>query len=440
MTETAWTFLDADPDERARFPDLATTMRQAAELAAPPNRWREVRRTSAGGRTWYLKVFQRLQLKNAVRLRLTRPRVQDEAQREAAMAVALRRFGLETPRMVALGRAGDSSYLLCAAISGASLRACLDGARARPLLLAAARALGAAARQFSLPDASADHVFVLGSTDDAAPRFALLDLHNASIGRARNKTLRRLLRHAARSLHDLPLRRSLALRAAVTLLRARGTSRAGRRRIVQAQPPWRTHDRYDLAGRSSAYGSRDAARSRGELLLLGRLWPGAPGETVLDSPCGNGRLFAFLAARTHAVVGSDRSKAMLTTAAGREPARLLAADALRLPLRARSVGGVVVFRFLHHLDARAAKRVVGEAARVADRWLVLTVFHPWSAHGLWRRLRTGLARRPTTRFGLSPRRVTGWLAEWGFEPLHAGRPGPLRELCVLTFRRRGSAS
>ncbi len=446
MKASSWTLLDADARERARFATLAATLAHASELAAPANRWREVRRITADGATWYLKVFHRMQWKNALALRCTAPRARNEAEREAAMARALRAAGFDAPRVVAIGTQGRSSYFLCAALPGQSLRARLQQASAPDLLLAATRfAERALAAGFCMPDLSADHVFVQDETGDpsepghskpghtAAPvRFALLDLHNARRAAPSWKTMRRVLRHGARSLRGLPITRALAVRAALTLLRATGHADDARR-MLATLPPWNTHARYEAAGKSDAYRARNPERTHRELALLARVWPGQANERVLDSPCGAGRLVAFITERHHRAIGCDRARAMLRQI---DNHRVRAcADAAALPFEGRSVHGVVVFRFLHHLDREAARTVVTEAARVAERWLVVSVFHPMSAHGLWRTVRGLVTRRARTRFAHAPAQVARWLAPQGFELVQTAREGVLRDLCLLTFRR-----
>jgi SAM-dependent methyltransferase len=431
MPAPDWTLLDAEPDERARFATLALALAHASVPAGPANRLREVRRLSADGATWYLKVFHRTQWKNALALRWSRPRARHEGEREAAMARALVGAGFAAPRIVAVGQQGPRSYVLCAALPGNSLREVLGKETSPALLLAAARHAGVAVGAgFRLPDLSADHLFVAGA--GATPHFALLDLHNATLGEPSIRTLRRALRHSARSLRGLPITRCIALRAALVFLRAAGRQKLARR-LLAALPPWDTHARYDVAGKSAAYHARNPARTARELALLAQVWPGQPGERVLDSPCGAGRLAAFLTARGHLTIGSDRARAML-----RQPdhhRRRVCADAAALPFADGSCDGVVVFRFLHHLGRAGARAVVIEAARVSTHWLVLSVFHPWSAHGLVRRMRRALARRGPTRWSLAPRTLSRWLASQGFTLQRAAREGALRELCVLSYRR-----
>ena len=102
-------------------------------------------------------------------------------------------------------------------------------------------------------------------------------------------------------MRDLALPRLSALRFARRLIAAAGLS-AHARAILARVPPFDTHGRYDLAGKSRAYGRRSRSRHEQELALLRRAWPGSPGELWLDVPCGGGRVRTFLETDRKSVV------------------------------------------------------------------------------------------------------------------------------------------
>jgi SAM-dependent methyltransferase len=427
-----WNFVDARGEERALFQSLAATLALPAAPATPPNRFRQVRRIEAGGGTWFLKCFWRTQWKNRARNALTAPRCRLDAERELAVARALRERGFATARCVAVGTDGPASFYLCAALPGRSLRQLLEaGAPSSTLADAAARHLGAVARAgVALPDLSLEHVFALDGGG-----FALIDLHNGGERRPGRRDAARWLRHLARSARGLALPPRLALRFAARLLRAAGL-RAHTRGLLRALPPLATHARYDAPGKAAAYRTRNPERDRRERALLARVWPGRPGELVLDSPCGAGRLRAWVEGEGRGRwVACDRSPAMLREAAA--PGRVALADAATLPLAARSIDGVVVFRFLHHLDDAQAREVLAEAARVARGWLVFTFFHPASAHALARSLACRLRARAPTRHARTLRWHERVLAEHGFARLRHAAEAPFRrELWAAAFTRR----
>ncbi|MGE3173015.1 MAG: class I SAM-dependent methyltransferase [Planctomycetota bacterium] len=437
----SWEFLSADGEERRAFTDRAAVLAVPHEAAAPPNRQRHVVRLLLRGRCWYFKQFGPPSLQNRWRFRTTLPHARDDAEREALVTLALRARGIETPRPVLRGRGEDGrSYYLCAELPGRPLRLWLrDGPVAPSLLALAAAFCGDVLRQgFHLPDLSAEHLFA--RQEIAFFHFGLIDLHNGRIaapGPAPLWLCRRVLRHFQRSVQDLPVGRGQALRFAARLLRNAGRG-ADTRRLLQQLSPLDTAARYEAAGKAADYRDRNPDRTRGELALLARVWPGRPGESVLDAPCGTGRLLPFLRQREHRVVQADRALAMLQQArelGGGTPGAL--AHALALPFADRAVDGVVMFRFLHHLDRQAAKAAVAEACRVAGRFVVLSFFHPCSVHHVQRRTADLLARRAPRRHAVTWARLRRWFAAHGFVPVRRAAQLPfVRDLWVAGFERR----
>ena len=432
-----WRLLDADEAERARFASLAETLAHAeAEPCAPPNTLRQVHRVVVDDRRYWLKRFRRVQVKNLARNVLTRPRSGVDAEREAAVAGALRAAGVRAPRPVAVGRSGLGSELLVAELPGEALRDRLSAGRCpRQLADRVADFCGGLFRRgFSLPDLSADHVFVDGA-DPATAEFGVLDLHDGSLGRPRLRPLRRCLRRFARSVRGLSIPRVAALRFATRLARAAGVDA---RRLIAGLPPFDTHGRYDAAGRAPRYAGRNPRRSEAELDLLRALWPGRPGELVLDAPCGAGRLAAPLHALAAVWHGADRSAAMLAEARRHdgEAAPLVRADARHLPFADRAFDGVVVFRFVHHLPAAQAREAIAEACRVAERFVVVSFFHPISLHNLNRRLGEAIARRPPARFTLRVADVDRTMRRAGFERVAvAAQARFVRDLWIAAYTR-----
>jgi ubiquinone/menaquinone biosynthesis C-methylase UbiE len=110
--------------------------------------------------------------------------------------------------------------------------------------------------------------------------------------------------------------------------------------------------------------------------FLRRLGPCA---TVLDLPCGAGRLFTLLAAHAPRVVEADWSGAMLALARADEDgaaAGYLRCSALEIPMRARAVDLVVSVRLSHHLVTEAAREQhLCELFRVAGRGVIVS----WSS-------------------------------------------------------------
>ncbi len=443
MSES-WELLTADSAERHRFASLQSTLALPWEPAAPPNRLREVRRIQLQDRSYYLKVFHRTQPKNRLRFAVTQPRARSDAERELRVTQALAERGIETPRTVAHGHCGPSSFYLCAELPGTALVDLLrEGAGTPELLHNAARFCGDILRHgVMLPDLSAEHVFVRPGDSGTGFRFSVLDLHNGSLSsRVSMRSAARVLKHFRRSVRGLSIPRPLAMGFAARLLKAAGL-KSRSRAILSRVPPLDTHGRYESKLRATAYRDRNPSRTAVELDLLRRVWPGGPGDMVLDAPCGVGRLTPLLMGELGVgLVATDRSRVMQTTGHSVRdsevaPELTVRADNFALPFAHQSLDGTVMFRFLHHLPPDLAQAALAEASRVSRRYLVVSFFHPVSVHGLRRRLTELFTRRARTRHTVTLARLRSWLRPHGFSLHRWGTQSRyLREFWLASFTR-----
>jgi SAM-dependent methyltransferase len=107
-----------------------------------------------------------------------------------------------------------------------------------------------------------------------------------------------------------------------------------------------------------------------------------PGRLTIDLGCGEGRLARELDVRGHHVLGVDSAAAMVRAAAKASPAaKIVMADAGRLPLRAGIADLVVAFMSLFNIDdmpgaVREVQRVLVPGGR-----LCLAVVHPLASTG-----------------------------------------------------------
>jgi SAM-dependent methyltransferase len=436
-----WQLLTDDADERRVFADLATTLRLPSSPAGPKNRLRHVTRITTARGVYYLKTFLATQWKNRLWFLCSRPRAQNDAERECRVTQALLEAGIEAPRPIALGRAGRSSYYLCAALPGAPCRDLLAAGTAGAELRRRIAVFcgGLLRRGFRLRDLSADHVFV--AQNGAAPQLAVLDLHNGSLGSpgaVDHRLAVRVLRRFSSSVQDLPVSWPQALGFAARLLRAAGRSRDKARSVLAALPAFSTASRYEVPGKSAAYAERNPARTARELRLLQRVWPGRAGETVLDLPCGAGRLLPLLSGTLgHRVVQADAALEMLLQAQQRTrgASGVVRADALQMPFCDRAFDGVLMFRFLHHLAPEASRRAIAEACRTARRFVVVSFFHPCSLHHAHRWLHE-LAGAPRTRHAVRLQRVAAWFLPHGFVLHQSAAELPFaRDLWIAAFVR-----
>ena len=131
-------------------------------------------------------------------------------------------------------------------------------------------------------------------------------------------------------------------------------------------------------------------------LVLSLLAAAGDVHTVLDLPCGTGRLLPALGAAGYRTLGADVSRPMLAARKRRGPAGLFQADGARLPLRSASVDAVVSLRFLFHWRERPRRvAFLSEMGRVSAGAVIVQVRYRWNAKhlGRWLRSRVGAAAR-----------------------------------------------
>jgi|GEM_PF-1309897 len=166
--------------------------------------------------------------------------------------------------------------------------------------------------------------------------------------------------------------------------------------------------KYDPA-RAARYAARSARRHAEEWALLARVLETIPPPaTVLDAPCGAGRVARELLARGARVRAADLSPSMLAharEAVGAHP-QCLGVEVLDLeapvPAGAPTHELVVCFRFLHHLpDAATRARVLASLAARSSRHVLVSFHHPASVHQVARGLRRLLTRRRGDRHAIT---------------------------------------
>jgi SAM-dependent methyltransferase len=132
------------------------------------------------------------------------------------------------------------------------------------------------------------------------------------------------------------------------------------------------------------------------------------GACVLDVPCGTGRWISTLAGRGFRYTGADVSLAMAREARALTgpPAvgGILVADLAHLPFPDASFEAVVVWRLLHHVpDSQTRQVLLGEAARVSRRKVIVSFHHPISFTYAWK-----VVRRQFFGFRQGGRGITHW--------------------------------
>ncbi len=175
-------------------------------------------------------------------------------------------------------------------------------------------------------------------------------------------------------------------------------------------PEYAARTKYDRRVAQRYRQDAEGRRGRENRVLLNLLEELSPVRSLLDAPCGVGRVAALAQLSEIPYTGVDLAPAMLDAAKDRcrDEQRSVAwirGDLEALPLRGRSFDVVLCLRLLHHLPERIRERVVREVSRAASRAVIFTYFHPFALHYAQRCLKSLLTGRVSQRFS----HTAGWI-------------------------------
>jgi len=165
-------------------------------------------------------------------------------------------------------------------------------------------------------------------------------------------------------------------------------------------------DRYDAERFASLSGRTfDALEKRALRRMIRRAVAGSSAPSVLDVPCGTGRITRVLLEEGLSVTGADISCEMMAIAekkcaahADRLQFQRLDLDAVDLPENQYDLVSCV--RMLHHLDAVTRRAIFGALAKLSRRYVLVNVslstpFYRWRRR-MKRRLGQGVSRESMT--------------------------------------------
>ena len=163
--------------------------------------------------------------------------------------------------------------------------------------------------------------------------------------------------------------------------------------FLRYQKKYLAEDRARSYDRSFRKSWRKRRRTVSEVKILERLLSATGNNnTVLDIPCGGGRLSPPIAKHCNILVEADVSPAQITVARNKhaQPQDIvwMSASATNLPFRSESVDTVVCARLSHHMpesEQRAA--LLSELLRVANRYVIISFTDRRSVVSLSRRVR-----------------------------------------------------
>jgi SAM-dependent methyltransferase/uncharacterized protein YbaR (Trm112 family) len=163
-------------------------------------------------------------------------------------------------------------------------------------------------------------------------------------------------------------------------------------------------DAGEAAKYNAMYGGRAAKRAttRRESRLIRQHLASQPAcETILDLPCGGGRLSPAIAAAApdaliiEADIGLGQVRYARDHGLGDGRQAFITASGFHVPVRDDGVDAVVCVRLFHHLPAAAEQeRLLGELLRVARRFVILTFFDYYSVKNTLRRARSRFNGKP----------------------------------------------
>jgi ubiquinone/menaquinone biosynthesis C-methylase UbiE len=161
-------------------------------------------------------------------------------------------------------------------------------------------------------------------------------------------------------------------------------------------------------------------KNQAELRLVERAFQAIPKGTVLDIPCGGGRVSRRLTELGYSMHAADISDAMLTIA--REN---FSNAGMNIPVEKQDVEGltfssqafdsVICFRLFHHFpEPQIRQRAVSELCRVARKCVALSYFSPYSPTSLQRRWRALTHGRKSQKYATPLKEVERYFAAAGF--------------------------
>lgn len=200
---------------------------------------------------------------------------------------------------------------------------------------------------------------------------------------------------------------------------------------------------YPLFRRASNYAAKRRARSLFEHLRYGLerralracLAATSHVRSVLDVPCGMGRLFPFWLQQELRVLGVELSPAMAQVAraalAKHADSEVRIGDAFALPMLAEEkVDLVVCVRFLYYFDAEERQSLFRGFYSATNRYLLLQ-FKDGSTHAehfrAWRREKRSARRLTKVKIACMRRELESELRTSGFRVLDIIRPHPFTD-------------
>ena len=195
------------------------------------------------------------------------------------------------------------------------------------------------------------------------------------------------------------------------------------------------------------YTQRRPAKHRFEMQMVAEamgMLPANAVASVLDAPCGVGRLSLWLGQKGYEVTAVDLGESAVSLtrellAEHAVPADVRCGDIFHLPDADAAFDAVVCFRLLHHFaNTSDQQALIAELCRVSAKYVVISYFSPYSITSLRRKLRKLLRGIPVKQYPNSQHEVTNMFRSQQFALIGlVRRSGVLHSLQVAVFARQG---
>ena len=196
------------------------------------------------------------------------------------------------------------------------------------------------------------------------------------------------------------------IRDGVPLLAVQGTADSWEPQVQVDEDSSEYQQAYQEVDEAAAYNHayRDEMlkrwSTRREYRLLDRLLSSQPRcESILDIPCGGGRLSPGIAPYTDLLIEADIAEGQVLYGSRSQnletPQIWMTASAFHIPFADNSVDGTVCCRLCHHLPTPIEReRLVRELLRVSRRFVIMTFFDYYSIKNWLRRIRRPFNKKP----------------------------------------------
>ena len=192
------------------------------------------------------------------------------------------------------------------------------------------------------------------------------------------------------------------------------------------------------------YRERKPRRHAAEMALVRKAFSLVPvSSSVLDIPCGAGRVTILLSKMGYACVGAEIADAMIEVARREIAAENLDCSVEKINVEAmsysdRAFGAIICFRLFHHFPSPdVRRRVIRELCRVAESYVALSYLHPFSLTSFKRKTRAALGGKRSRQNTTSPDEVKQYFKEFGFVPVKDFAQFPvIHSLHLVLFKRQ----